>query len=481
MKISEVFHIAKTQYELDFVDIDVVKDSHLYLDPFFISSRPDPWSVDTSRTIKSFFQYAIDLIKTGLIDEAKSLFVHLNEPNETCLGMSKHKPRGNGMGKDNAEQVFDSLMKSKAVETGLVENLEDTAIFIDGIGKDKVSDATTNIIRKSLLQYTENQCELWGIPLTPMAPSGFYWDIDSRSWQQTFCKRLIIGNTSYLLVPKQAVTFYKDYIGQQYHQHYVLNFLQGEHLQRNSGLVRVRQFKDGTKERYVTKDDIKDSEAPFSKELLRNFTRSHPDIFAKFQKEKAARLKPIQNEKITEMSLLEIIELLKKELKDIQPGNDNASKYHKLMIGIAELIFYPHLTHPIKEKEINDGRKRIDFTMDNSATSGFFHKLHDIHKIPAGYALIECKNYTNDVENPELDQLSGRMTVNSRMFGILFCRNLKDVDLIKKRCIDYWKQKRELIFVVTDSEILKWLDDIAVNPNAILADLETKQRDITVS
>ncbi len=481
MKISEIVHLNKTQYELDFVDVDIDRDSHLYLDPFFISTRPDPWSVNSSRVIKSFFQYAIDLIKSDNVEQAKSIFIHLNEPNETCLGMSKNRPRGNGMGPDNAEQVFYSLMRSKAVETGLVENLEDTAIFIDRIGKDKVSDATTNIIRKNLLEYTEKQCELWGIPLAQDAPSGFFWDIDSREWDQALCKRLIINGKFYLLVPKQSVTFYKDYTGQQYHQHYVLNYLQGEHLQKNSHLVKTRTFKDGRTERYVTKNDVKDAEAPFSKELLRNFTRSHPDIFANFQSDKASILKPISNEQISELNLGEVIEILKGSLLSTNPGNTDASKYHKLMIGISELIFYPYLTHPVKEREINSGRKRIDFTMDNSATGGFFHRLHDVHKIPSGYALMECKNYARDVENPELDQISGRMSVNSRMFGMLFCRSLSNEKLIKERCRDYWQQKKELIMVVTDEEALKWLDYTVTNPNSILDDLETKQREIILS
>lgn len=481
MKISQIFDLKKSQYELDFVDVDIEKDNHLFLDPFFISTRPDPWSTNANRTIKSFFQYAIDLIKSGQIDEAKSIFTNLNEPNETCLGMSKAKPRGNGMGPENSEQVFDSLMKSKAVETGVVENLEDTAIFIDGIGKDKVSDATTNIIRKCLLEYTEKQCELWGIPLTPEVPSGFYWDIDQRNWNQAFCKRLIIDEKSYILVPKQSVTFYKDYVGQQYHQHYVLNFLQGEHLQKGSSLVRIRTLKNGNTERYVTKNDIKDKEAPFSKELLRNFTRSHPDIFGNFQRDKALKVKPIANEQISEISLEEVVKILTDSLLATNPGNTDASKYHKLMVGISELIFFPHLSHPIREREINSGRKRIDFTMDNSAISGFFHRLHDVHKIPAGYALIECKNYARDIENPELDQLSGRMTVNSRMFGMLFCRSIANIDLIKDRCRDYWKQKRELILVITDDDVLKWLENIVINPGTILDDLEAKQREIIVS
>ena len=164
-RISEIFKLGKSQHELDFVDINPNRDFPVYLNPFVFASRSDPFSIDASRVIVNFFQHNLTLIKEGSVEAARANFQHLNEPNETCLGQSRHRPKGRGIGNDNADNLFESILNSEAIKTGLVEHLEDTAIFIPGIRRDKVSDMTTNIIRHKLIRYTQQQCALLGIPL----------------------------------------------------------------------------------------------------------------------------------------------------------------------------------------------------------------------------------------------------------------------------------------------------------------------------
>src|SRR5256885_1439881 len=124
MKISEIYHLGKSQFELDFVDIDPNNDLLLFVDPQFISHRQDEWSYQASVRVKSFFQKIITLLRSGNRDEAKELFLPLREPNETCLGMSKEMPVGRGAGSTDAEKIFDSIARSRAITTGLVEDLE---------------------------------------------------------------------------------------------------------------------------------------------------------------------------------------------------------------------------------------------------------------------------------------------------------------------------------------------------------------------
>ena len=55
MTISEYFKLNKTQYELDFIDIETEKDIPLFLDPYYLGLCNFSWAVDANRTLESFF------------------------------------------------------------------------------------------------------------------------------------------------------------------------------------------------------------------------------------------------------------------------------------------------------------------------------------------------------------------------------------------------------------------------------------------
>ena len=99
--------------------------------------------------------------------------------------------------------------------------------------------------------------------------------------------------------------------------------------------------------------------------------------------------------------------------------------------------------------------------MDNAARDGFFWRLHNKMGIASGKIPIECKNYTTDISNPELDQLAGRLNINTGMFGFLCCRHFEDRTLFIKRCKDSWHAQKQLIVPLDDKLILIFLKIIA--------------------
>src|SRR5690606_26224986 len=95
--------------------------------------------------------------------------------------------------------------KSKAAESGLLTDLEDAILMIDGIRADIVSDITTNIIRAPLIQFTQEVCRFHGIPLAAEVDSGPLWDPANRTWQSRFVELPTPEDQKLLLVPKEIV------------------------------------------------------------------------------------------------------------------------------------------------------------------------------------------------------------------------------------------------------------------------------------
>jgi len=454
MRISEIFNLDKSQYELDFVDIDVDFDMPLFLDPYYISKLDFNFSVSAHATLRSFFEYLLLLLRNNKIIEAEEIFSYLGETNEICLGMSKGMPSGKGMGPSDTSKIFQSLLKSKAYRTGLMDDIEDFRIFVPNVDKDKVSDMTANIIKNHLIDYTQNQCRIWDIPLTPGVPSGHFWNSKTKSWDNEYTEMLICNKRKIILVPKRIVSFSKEYTSEQYFQHFVLNFLQNENVRLNSKLVKYR--KDETP--YVTKKSIKESLSRIDKEWLADFTLNHPDVFKDFKKDAIKKIKNIENNDLTDLDIKEVTSYLIDKLKNIPTGTTHATEYHKTVLGILELLFYPQLCNPKMEEEIHDGRKRVDITFDNCSNFGFFNRLPNVHNIPSSIIMIECKNYTHDIKNPELDQISGRFSVNRGKFGIITCRNIQNMDCYIKRCQDTHKDDRGLIVPLVDDDLIKMLE-----------------------
>jgi len=130
MRISECFQLNASQYELDFVDINVDQDIPLFLDSYFIRHFDTPFGRESKSDINSFISYFFSLLKSDMPDDARYLFSFLGEPNETCLGLSVRRPKGRGVGPEDTEKIFKAIIESTAFQEGVLEHLEDILYFV---------------------------------------------------------------------------------------------------------------------------------------------------------------------------------------------------------------------------------------------------------------------------------------------------------------------------------------------------------------
>jgi hypothetical protein len=452
MRVSQHYRLKRTQAELDFVDVDVRGDTRLFLDPQAIRRLPGTWGPECVAYVQDYFTTVLAAISKGRDARARALLQGLREPNETHLGFSQGKARGRALGPESARSVWQALSTSQAARSGLLVHLEDTILLVPGIGPDIVSDITTNLIRLPLVKYTQDMCDQYGISMDSDVWTGPLWNPGTKSWEEGELVPLpTTKNGRLLLTPKAIVRRRMAYDATEYYGDFIIPFLEQEEIRAGTSLVRVLKKK---RTKYVTNTDLEKKYGADKKAIVR-LTIQNPQLLSQYKRQKAQSPKGVLSDAdlaaATGSALPDYDSLLQNVLK-VQRGKKDADNYHAAVERLVSALFSTSLTLPNKEYPIHDGRKRIDIIYVN-AGGGFFGWVQANY--PAANVIVECKNYTGDPANPELDQLSGRFSVSRGQFGLLLCRSFKNKRRFLNRCRDTAKDLRGYIVPLDDDDLAK--------------------------
>lgn len=446
LTFSQYFKLNQ-DHEFDFLDIYAEEDMPLFLDPFGVASLGTKWSQECGNEIATYFQCLIDSIQRGDRKTIQQLLHALREVNEVGLGYSSGKSRGNGIGKVQAEQLLQAFATSEAAKSGDIRDIADCAILIPGISSDKISDITANILKRRLVKYTQQQCAKYGIP-TEKKPVNKCFDYKDLTFKSEYAKLPVINGRAKILIPERAVRANPELSKDKYYRDFVLEFLQAEHARAFDSLSRV--LKNGKV--VVRIADLREK-YPISAEFLHKFSKDHPDVLENYKQQLRESVVRQSNTrlKIKRMSIsgAERVNIL----KGIPTGNASASQFHKFSLDTLNTLLADRVTDAKAEENINGGRKRIDIVYNNANNKGFFRELNDLHKIKCPKIIVECKNYGNEIGNPELDQLNGRLNERRGRFGILVCRNIDDRKTLIQRCKDLVNDNNNYIIVLDDTDI----------------------------
>jgi hypothetical protein len=232
----------------------------------------------------------------------------------------------------------------------------------------------------------------------------------------------------------------------------VLDYLQAEHARPGDSLATV--LRNGRIR--VTKKNL-EYEYPLSKEFLFDFSMDHPEVYRRYKRSLVnIAAQRVRDEELAARREESITRDLKKRIVDlgtIRPGNRGAGEYHELVLGALDGIFAPTLYNPVKEQPLDQARKRVDVTFSNRADDGFFRRLAFVHGVKSPFVFFECKNYSEDVANPEFDQLTGRFGNDRGRFGVILCRNVVDRNAVLARCRDAVHAGRGYVIVLDDAEL----------------------------
>ena len=456
MRVSDHYNLGVTQPSLEFVDVDVTGDTKVFVDPHTFTTMSSDWARECVSLLQDFYGEVLAAVRGGDRRRGMYLLSHLGESNEAHLGLSSAQARGSGVATGLAADIYDALGASTAVITGILTEVQETVLFVEGIGHDRVSDMTINIIRRQLIQFTQDVCNVYGIPMVQQIDSGWMWDRRTQSWVTQHVD-LPMPNGKLLLVPLAVVRKSPTFDPGDYLRNFVLPYLQEVELNSpHSTLVRTRRSRRLHGDRYVTKKDILDRDPKPAKHWNNEVTDAKPALLEDYRNAKERVTEPPGHDDVaTDLGTpLPDWDMLLANVRAVPAGRDHADDYHRAVQHLLNALFYPWLDMPKRELSIHNGRKRIDIVYVNQAQHGFFQWLHMAGDVPSGQVVIECKNYTKALKNQEFDQLTGRFSPLRGKFGFLCYRGGADrkPDVVA-RCRDAALDDRGFVIALDDDDL----------------------------
>ena len=240
-----------------------------------------------------------------------------------------------------------------------------------------------------------------------------------------------------------------DYDATEYFRLYILEHLRTVKLNTNTELVHL--LRDG--QRRVTKKDLIAKYGSGKSTILRETLR-HPAALDHYRRDKRLVYQPpLDHEElaVAEGTPIPDWDSLLTGIRSIPGGHDRSGDYETAVEALLSALFYPSLAYPQLQRRMHDGRKRIDITYTNLATAGFFSWI--AHHYSAPHVFVECKNYSGEVGNPELDQLAGRFSPSRGQVGLLVCRRFDNKELFLRRCRDTANDQRGYVVALDDDDL----------------------------
>jgi hypothetical protein len=190
------------------------------------------------------------------------------------------------------------------------------------------------------------------------------------------------------------------------------------------------------------------------KRILQSIPRDNSILNPKDIKPKLAKLAPSSKPCVPNPEDLTIESLYIEKIESIPEGPEYAEEYHRVVSLAIARIFRGSLRNMTIKVPIGDSIKVIDTLYTNCAKEGFFNNLRDDFKCT--HPILEVKNYTDDIKNPEVDQLNGRLNQYRGQFGMIACRHIDDENGVYKRCATALPDRAVLF--LTDNDIFRLLD-----------------------
>lgn len=200
-------------------DVSLVNDLPLFIDPFllFHSEKPEYQALH-----QSMINYLVFLRNRAASGPVRDGLLHawycFPEIKQNWLGFSLVGNSGSGLGMDfartlhaNLHKVFHDFGNEKVTASS---HLEKVCLIADGVGRDNISDFTTNLILDHLCRYTQTFATAFLQPnqIRQVAVGKAIFNYGTEAWVRREYKLPWINGDFVLLTPKDMLTRDENWI-----------------------------------------------------------------------------------------------------------------------------------------------------------------------------------------------------------------------------------------------------------------------------
>ncbi|WP_439486793.1 hypothetical protein [Blastomonas fulva] len=424
-RLTEHHQLALNQASVSFAIPFLDEDLPLYVDPFLLWKSPSQQDHSLHVGLMAAFNHLGHIARKGKGDQARDILIQLSECDEVGLGNSATRS-GKRIGTATADTILSLFHQiPKYVQDGM-EHLEEVQLLVDGISKDRISDFTCNLIKSFLIDYTIEESERVGIPLSDVVVPAVY-NPRTRILQNEAVKLPVhpISGKPLLLVPKRWLRHapwisYDDY------------------------------FKA-----YVPKDD-RLNEVTWERVQLLAYNRQNYGAIEGYVKLKERAAADCHNDPLFKQ--IPVVSARRKlaEIAKLPSGKEgNADrKYEDAVTALLASMFYPHLDFADTQARTDSGAQIRDLIFYNNRDEEF---LKDIERQFGSRQLVmELKN-VKAVEREHVNQLHRYLGNEFGQFGVLVTRN-RLPRAIRQNTIDLWSSKRTAIIPLIDEDLNLMVD-----------------------
>jgi len=211
---SDIFVVSpKVLDKYGAFNISLVTDLPLFIDPFLLFNSKKKEYRQLHDDIIKYLRFLKDKSTAGTVSRGllKSWY-HFSEVKENWLGFCISGNTGRGLGNDFA-QALNSNLRNLFSDFGTEKvtkgsHLEKLCLIKEGVGRDTISDFTTNLVKDYLLNYTQTFAKKFIDKKyrQDMAIPRVSFNYETETWKSEIFDLPVFNGNYVLLTPKDILT-----------------------------------------------------------------------------------------------------------------------------------------------------------------------------------------------------------------------------------------------------------------------------------